>query len=100
MNWEPSMDPYELRESIGENLEETCQHGDKAFPCAGYRDHYRRGREGYPWHWHDEWEIAFVEQGQVRAQVNGEQHLLGPGEGIFINRRVLHAFSLEGNGEV
>ena len=34
MNWEPSMDPYELRESIGENLEETCQHGDKAFPCA------------------------------------------------------------------
>ena len=32
MNWEPSMDPYELRESIGENLEETCQHGDKAFP--------------------------------------------------------------------
>ena len=44
MNWEPSMDPYELRESIGENLEETCQHGDKAFPCAGYRDHYRRGR--------------------------------------------------------
>ena len=100
MNWEPSMDPYELRESIGENLEETCQPGDKAFPCAGYRDHYRRGREGYPWHWHDEWEIAFVEQGQVRAQVNGEQHLLGPGEGIFINRRVLHAFSLEGNGEV
>ena len=100
MNWEPSMDPYELRESIGENLEETCQHGDKAFPCAGYRDHYRRGREGYPWHWHDEWEIAFVEQGQVRAQVNGEQHLLGPGEGIFINRRVLHAFSLEGDGEV
>ena len=100
MNWEPSMDPYELRKSIGENLEETCQHGDKAFPCAGYRDHYRRGREGYPWHWHDEWEIAFVEQGQVRAQVNGEQHLLGPGEGIFINRRVLHAFSLEGDGEV
>ena len=100
MNWEPSMDPYELRESIGENLEETCQHGDKAFPCAGYRDHYRRGREGYPWHWHDEWEIAFVEQGQVRAQVNGEQHLLGPGEGIFINRRVLHSFSLEGDGEV
>ena len=35
MNWEPSMDPYELRESIGEKLEETSQHGDKAFPCTG-----------------------------------------------------------------
>ena len=27
MNWEPSMDPYELRESIGENLEETLPAG-------------------------------------------------------------------------
>ena len=85
---------------LGKTWKKPASTGDKAFPCAGYRDHYRRGREGYPWHWHDEWEIAFVEQGQVRAQVNGEQHLLGPGEGIFINRRVLHAFSLEGNGEV
>lgn len=93
-------DFYMIRESISETQQETFQHGDSRFPCASYLDHYYSGREAYPWHWHDEWEIAYVEQGAVRACVNDQQVLLQEGDGIFINRRVLHTFSMAGETEV
>lgn len=89
-----------IQATISETRQETFQHGDSRFPCASYLDHYYSGREAYPWHWHDEWEIAYVEQGAVRACVNDQQVLLQEGDGIFINRRVLHTFSMAGKTEV
>lgn len=93
-------DFYMIRDSISEIQQETFQHGDSRFPCASYLDQYCSGREAYPWHWHDDWEIAYVEQGAVRVCVNDQQVLLQEGDGIFINRRVLHTFSMAGKTEV
>ena len=87
-------DAYALRTSITEDGQERALHGEGSFPCASYIDHYGSGREAYPWHWHDEMEIAYVTQGQVIACINDRQFLLEQGEGLFINPRVLHAFSL------
>lgn len=86
--------------TILEDGRETFRHGDGRFPCASYLDRYSGGRGCYPWHWHDELEIAYVEQGEVTAAVNDRQVLLKQGDGIFINRRVLHAFFMQGEGEV
>lgn len=86
--------------SILEDGRETFRHGDGRFPCASYLDCYSGGRGRYPWHWHDELEIAYVERGEVTAAVNERQVLLQQGDGIFINRRVLHAFFMQGEGEV
>lgn len=76
--------------SVSENQKET-PHGSAGFPCAGYLDCYHRS--SYPWHWHDELEIAYVTQGEVTALVPEAQIPLAPGEGIFLNRSVLHAYS-------
>ena len=85
--------------SILEDGRETFRHGDGPFPCASYLDCY--SHQGcYPWHWHDELEIVYVQQGEVTAAVNDRQVLLKQGDGIFINRRVLHAFFMQGEGEV
>lgn len=100
MHSAPQIDPYFMWETITEAHEETFPHGDRGFPCASYRDHYLRGRESYPWHWHEEWEIAFVQQGRMSVLINDQQQTLEPGDGIFINRRMLHAFSMAGGGEV
>ena len=85
--------------SILEDGRETFRHGDGRFPCASYLDCYSGGRGRYPWHWHDELEIAYVERGEVTAAINDRQVLLQQGDGIFINRRVLHAFFMQGEGE-
>ena len=96
----PFSDRAEIHQFISDTREETIQHGSEQFPCACYLDHYTNGNDAYPWHWHDELEIAYVTQGKVSAFVNDKQFLLHPGEGILLNRRVLHSFSRQGEAEV
>lgn len=79
--------------SITKDRQETIQHGDKSFPCASYVDFYRNEKEFYPWHWHEELEIAYVTEGTVTVSVNEQKYTLKAGEGIFINAGVLHAYS-------
>ena len=43
-------------------------------------------------HWHPELEIAVVKEGSLICQVNDIPYTLNPGEGIFINTNVLHAY--------
>lgn len=85
-----------LLSSISENRRETFPHGDEQFPCTSYLDRYSLKMEGYPWHWHDEWEIAYVERGGVTVRINDKAFRLKEGDGVFIGRRVLHAYSVCG----
>ena len=78
---------------ILDNQFESMQHGDSSFPCAYYVDNYKNGNDSYPWHWHEELEIAYVSQGEINAFINGEHYLLHEGEGCFINRKILHSYS-------
>ena len=93
-------DAYQLRSAISETQQEVLAHGNEQFPCASYLDHYIRGKENYPWHWHDELEIAYVTKGRLNVTVNDHHFVLNSGEGVFINRRALHAYTLEGDDEV
>ena len=67
--------------AIGPDKRENLPHGDESFPCACYLDHYEGGRSFYPWHWHDEVEIAYVTVGQVAVFVSGGRLLLGRATG-------------------
>ncbi len=40
------------------NQRELTQHGTEEFPCRFYLD--KNKNSSYPWHWHDEIELAFV----------------------------------------
>ncbi len=93
------MNEYNIYDSSGNEIsitkdrQETIQHGDKIFPCATYVDFYRNEKEFYPWHWHEELEIAYITEGKVTVSVNEQKYTLKAGEGIFINSGVLHAYS-------
>ncbi|MCL2718184.1 MAG: AraC family transcriptional regulator [Lachnospiraceae bacterium] len=43
------------------------------------------------WHWHDEFEVVIVNHGEADIMVDDQMIRLTPGQGIFINKNVLHA---------
>jgi AraC-like DNA-binding protein/mannose-6-phosphate isomerase-like protein (cupin superfamily) len=43
------------------------------------------------WQWHDELEVVIVNHGEADVMTNGKMFHLKPGQGIFINRGVLHS---------
>ena len=45
------------------NRRELAGHGSATFPCTCYLDCYYN--TSYPWHWHDELELAYPEQGRL-----------------------------------
>lgn len=44
-----------------------------------------------PWHWHEDFEISFIKSGKVLYRTVSKEFLLEPGDGVFINSRVIHA---------
>lgn len=73
------------------NKQELTQHGTGGFPCACYLDRYQG--TFFPWHWHDELEIALVQKGTLSFAVNEQRYTLSAGEGLFVNSGVLHAYA-------
>lgn len=76
-----------------ETLRETVSHGNNGYPFAYYPenlwqfDFYR-----IDWHWHDELEILFAQDGNVLCLTDADRIELKKGCGIFINSGVLHRF--------
>jgi len=59
--------------------------------CA-YTD-FNRYPNGYtPWHWHDAFEIDYIEQGCVEFRTMGKRIVLNRGDVVFINSGVIHAY--------
>ena len=91
-------DPETVMKNPGflhEVKQESVQHGDPRFPCAGYLDRYQNAEDSWPWHWHEKLETAWVTEGTVSVFIHAQPArplFLHPGEGIFINRRVPHAY--------
>lgn len=77
--------------TLDANRREVTQHGTTEFPCISYVDEYFNS--SYPWHWHDEIELAYIEEGSLAVSINDTRYVLEAGEGVFINSGVLHAFA-------
>lgn len=77
---------------LPDGRERTASAAD--FPCVAGDDLYRGNACSL--HWHDEFEVVLVQRGVLTAAVNGTEHLLGAGEGIFVNTGVLHAYKETG----
>lgn len=60
------------------------------FPCVAGNDLYAGNACSV--HWHEEFEMVLVRTGTLTATVNGCEHVLRAGEGIFVNSSVLHAY--------
>lgn len=82
-------------QECGLNLDKTAKelqpHGTLEFPCAGYASsHTNRQEDVIPWHWHEEMEISYVEDGQMKIKIPSETFLLEKGDCLVINANMLH----------
>lgn len=68
---------------------ELTVHGTSLFPIACYRDDF--AVDTVPWHWHDELEFIIVDTGTAVVAVDGENYLIGQGDGCLINGKALHS---------
>ncbi len=75
--------------SVDKSGLELQAHGTRAFPAACYQDDLSL-RE-VPWHWHDELEVIFIDEGHARILAGAQTYLAGPGEAVFTNAGVFHA---------
>lgn len=76
---------------VDRNLKELTEHRTVALPIACYETIINQNVHGYiPLHWHDELQFILVIKGQSIFQVNGENIVVGEGEGLFINSGCLH----------
>lgn len=70
---------------------ELQPHGSLEFPCAGYSSHHTDKQEDIiPWHWHEEIEIVYIENGQMKIKIPSKSFLLKKGDCIVINVNILH----------
>jgi len=68
-------------------------HGTWDFPVACYR--VDMPQLSIPWHWHDELEIDWIVEGNIKFNISSGEYTLKTGEGFFINAGIPHAI----NGE-
>lgn len=72
-------------------LKELQPHGNLAFPCAGYASDYTEKQEDIiPWHWHEELEIIYIEEGRMKIEIPSKSFLLQTGDCLVINANILH----------
>lgn len=74
-------------------LKERKAHGTPALPIIAYEPWLGRINKHYAkveCHWHDEWEICLIEEGNVLCGLNGETHIVSEGTIIFIPGGHLH----------
>lgn len=76
---------------VRDDLYETKQHGNPAYPLALYEvDSRNMQLELVHWHWHEEFEFVVVSSGTARFFVADSCHVLSAGDCLLINRNVLH----------
>lgn len=69
--------------------QELTKHGDHSFPIGCYHDDLCK--DLVPWHWHEEWEFAIIEDGNVEFLLENQIVKMKKGDCIFINGKALHA---------
>ena len=70
---------------------ELRPHGTIEFPCAGYSSCYTEGTQDIiPWHWHEEIEVIYIKQGQMRLKTSASSFTLNKGDLAVINSNILH----------
>lgn len=69
---------------------EGKQHGTADFPAAYYYVDKDHAQYNMPFHWHKEWEIIRVLQGELLLHADGEKFLSGPGDILLLRDGMLH----------
>lgn len=68
---------------------EIAEHGSFEYPVAVYEKDVNKETVG--WHWHDELEFIFIEDGSVLVCADKLTMILKKGQSIFVNSGTLHS---------
>ena len=75
------------------SMQEIRMHGSTDFPFQYYLDDIHKFVNHYvDWHWHTEFEWIYVQEGIVHCLIESERIVLHPGDGMFINSKIIHRF--------
>lgn len=74
------------------DLKENRAHGEFDYPVAVYLNNLKDLYDhSVSWHWHEEIEIVLVKEGKAIFSANDNSFELTEGQGLFLNRNVLHS---------
>ena len=72
--------------------EEKQQHGTVELPVGLHKMSYPAGTDAiFYLHWHQEFEILMVTEGEINFEIEERKYLLQEGDGVFINSNLLHS---------
>ncbi len=72
--------------------EEKLRHGTAEVPIGIHKLSYPQGTDAiFYLHWHQEFEILVVTEGQIRFSIEDREYTLHTGDGVFINSNLLHS---------
>ena len=85
--------PLTIKVNTDDSLRELTEHGSPAYPFRFYLDRiWDADFHCIPWHWHQEVEFIYAQEGSVTVSVGNSKYILEPGSGMFIGSRVVHRF--------
>ena len=80
---------------VADDLKELKDHGDFEYPVGIYENNLKNMyMEMVRWHWHDEVEFVFVNDGGGEFNISEDTYILTRGQGALINQGVLHSFRI------
>ena len=72
--------------------EEKQQHGTAELPVGLHKMSYPAGTDViFYLHWHQEFEMLMVTEGEINFEIEDRRYLLREGDGVFINSNLLHS---------
>lgn len=77
--------------TVDKTSKELQAHGTADFPCGGYDSIYREEwGEAVSWHWHEEMEMVFIQEGTLTLKIPSRSFCLKEGDFAVINSNTLH----------
>lgn len=86
-----------MDQSIRLSLKESQMHGDESFPFGAYWYDFAPGAHVVDSHWHKEYEIFTVLEGEVLFQIDTEYIPVKSGESLFIDGGDIHTGHAQGS---
>lgn len=78
--------------TLNPELRQIMAHANEDYPVGVYYVEPHKMYMNYVrWHWHEELEINLVKNGTAEFTIGDEKIILNEGQGIFLNKNVLHA---------
>ncbi len=85
--------PLTIKVNTDDSLRELTEHGSRTYPFRFYLDRvWDADFHCVPWHWHQEVEFIYAQEGSVIVSVADRKYVLEQGCGMYIGSRVLHRF--------